>query len=351
MENKPEYICINNHHYQKDSLKSFWTNNDKSSSNSDIYAFLQKWFDDSEEIIANTSGSTGKPKVIKLTKAAMRNSARMTNAFFGLDASKTALLCLPASYIAGKMMLLRAIVGGFNILTVEPQANPFANLNIEIDFAAITPYQLNHSVETLKLLHIKNIIVGGGHVDTKLENQAAEIPASLYETYGMTETASHIALRCFNGENKSDFFTTLAGVNISQDKRGCLIIDAPHLSNTPLITNDVVEIRDERTFRWLGRADSVINSGGIKLFPEQIEKKLETIIVSNFFVSSLPDDTLGEKLILVIESTQLPAHLPEILQTILSKYEIPKEIYCIENFQYSISNKILKKETIKKITG
>jgi len=346
MENKPEYICINNHRYQKENLPLFWKNNIVNNYNNDIYVFLQKWFDDSDEVIAHTSGSTSKPKAIKLTKTAMRNSARMTNAFFGLDASKTALLCLPVSYIAGKMMLVRAITGGFNIVTVEPQANPFENLDINIDFAAITPYQLNHSAETLKSSKIKNIIVGGGHVSSKLEILAAGIPASMYETYGMTETASHIALRCFNGENKSDYFTALKGVNISQDERGCLVIDAPHLSRIPLITNDIVEIRNERTFRWLGRSDSVINSGGIKLFPEQIEKKLETIIASNFFVSSLPDETLGEKLILVIESKAPVENLRRTLQTVLGKYEIPKEIFYIDQFQYSISNKILKNETV-----
>lgn len=349
MTNEPEHININNFCYQKENLRSFWKNNDKNNYNSDIYLFLQKWFDDSDEIIANTSGSTGKPKAIKLRKTAMRNSARMTNEFFGLDASKTALLCLPASYIAGKMMLVRAIVGGFNILTVEPQANPFENLNIDIDFTAITPYQLNHSAQTLKSSKIKNIIVGGGHVNAKTEALAAEIPASMFETYGMTETASHIALRCFNGDNKSDYFTALNGVSISVDERGCLVIDAPHITDKKLITNDIVEIQNERTFRWLGRADSVINSGGIKLFPEQIEKKLETIIASNFFISSLPDDLLGAKLILVIESDAPVENLQPVLHTALGKYEIPKEIFYIEQFQYSISNKILKNETVAKI--
>ena len=171
---------------------------------------------------------------------------------------------MPASYIAGKMMLVRAIVGGFNLLTVEPKANPFENLNVAIDFTAITPYQLTHSIETLHSKTIRNIIVGGGQVNAKLEALAADIPTSMYETYGMTETASHIALRRFNGPEKSDYFTVLDSVSIRQDKRKCLLIQAPHLAENELITNDIVELKGKKEFRWLGRADSVINSGGIK---------------------------------------------------------------------------------------
>ncbi|MDD3077630.1 MAG: AMP-binding protein [Paludibacter sp.] len=315
----------------------------------DIYSFLKNWFDDSDVIITHTSGSTGKPKEIPLSKVVMRNSARMTNAFFGLDNTKTALLCLPASYIAGKMMLVRAIVGGFNLITIEPKANPFLNIETVIDFTAITPYQLNYSAETLKTASVKNIIVGGGHVNSKLEKAAEKISTSLYETYGMTETASHIALRYFNGKNKSEYFTALEGVNIAQDERGCLIIHAPHLSENKLTTNDIVEINEENQFKWLGRADSVINSGGIKVFPEQIEKILEEVIEPNYFIFGLPDDILGQKVVLFIETENIDRQ--KLLQDIsqkLRKYEVPKEIFCIPKFVYSESNKILKAETLAK---
>ncbi len=346
MINSEETIIINGKKYQKENLPAFLDNSGETESRKQIFDFLIDWFDASDVIITRTSGSTGEPKEIRLTKQAMRNSARMTNAFFGLDSSKTALLCLPASYIAGKMMLIRAIVGGFNLITVEPKANPFENLQKAIDFTAITPYQLSYSTEALKTLPVKNIIVGGGHVNHKLEKLAERIPANLYETYGMTETASHIALRQFNGE-KSEYFSILEGVSIRQDERGCLIIKAPHLTENELITNDIVEMKDEKSFKWLGRADSVINSGGVKIFPEQIEKKLETVINNPFFVASLPDDTLGEKVILVIEGPE--ENYSDKLPAILGKYEMPKEIFFSRGFQYSISNKILKKETIETI--
>lgn len=328
-----------------DEPENLWQN--------EIYNFLKSWFDHSQTVSAQTSGSTGKPKSILLSKQSMINSARMTNRFFGLESGKTALLSLPASYIAGKMMLVRALVGGFNLLTVEPKANPFEDLNAPIDFASITPYQLHHSAETLKVKQVRNIIVGGGHVNSKLEALADEIPASLYETYGMTETCSHIALRRFNGKEKSGCFTTLEGVTIRRDERDCLAIKAPHLLKNEIQTNDMVELIGLNSFRWLGRADSVVNSGGIKIHPEQVEKKLEGLIPSGYFISSIPDEVLENKVVLVIESEkytlQQEIDLKATFENRLDKYEMPRQIFYLPRFIYSSANKVLRKETLSEI--
>lgn len=344
-----EFIQLNGAIYGSDNLHELqsWVD---APWKQEIYDFLTSWFDDSDEIITRTSGSTGTPKEIHLRKETMRNSARMTNAFFGLNTSKTALLCLPASYIAGKMMLVRALVGGFNLLTVEPKANPFQNITASVDFAAITPYQLHHSAETLQTVLVKNIIVGGGPVNSVLEKLVARLSTRFYETYGMTETASHIALRSFNGAEKSVCFTALQGVTLRQDERGCLAVLAPHLHSEELITNDMVELIGENQFRWLGRADSVINSGGVKIFPEQVEKKLEGLIPHRYFIASLPDELLGEKVVLFVESDtdiQLLESLKQLFSSAVEKYEVPKQIFCIPHFESSVSNKILRKNIVE----
>ena len=317
-----------------------------------IYHFLVNWFDDSDSIITHTTGSTGKPKDIRLRKTSMINSARMTNHFFKLNATSTVLLCMPAAYIAGKMMLVRALVSGFNLLTVEPSANPFENLNQPVDFTAITPYQLFQSAESLIKGQVRKIIVGGSQVTGKLEELVSNIPSELYETYGMTETCSHIALRRFNGKEKSEYFTVLGGIETHQTKRGCLVIDAPHLLEYEIQTTDVVEIISENSFRWLGRADSVINSGGVKIYPEQVEKKLEGIIPTSYFITSLPDQLLENRVVLVIESESLTANqeldLKLKIQPLLHKFEFPKHIYYLPAFVYSQNNKLLRKETLSK---
>lgn len=349
-----ETITLNGTQYNRSTLdKLHFTNEPEDSWQNSIYHFLQNWFDESDFILAQTSGSTGKPKNIKLSKLSMENSARMTNQFFGLKAESTALLCLPASYIAGKMMLVRALSAGFNLITVEPVSNPFEMLNVPIDFTAITPYQLFHSVQSLRTKSVHQIIVGGSAVTGKLEQLSENIPAELYETYGMTETSSHIALRRFNGNNKSDNFTILDGINIRQDERGCLIISAPHLLETEIQTNDMVELKNEKSFRWLGRVDSVINSGGIKIHPEQVEKKLEGIIPYSYFITSLPDELLENKVVLVLESepynVQQKVNLKIQMENILNKYEMPKQIFYLPFFKYSTSNKVLRKETLAEV--
>lgn len=345
-------IKLNGIIYTQKNLEKLKVENEPTDSwQNAIYHFLKDWFNDKDSILAQTSGSSGKPKSIQLAKSSMRNSARMTNQFFGLTDDKIALLCLPASYIAGKMMLVRALVGGFNLITVEPSANPFLNLQTPIDFTAITPYQLFHSVESLKNNLVQKIIVGGGLVTTKLEKLAATIPSALYETYGMTETCSHIALRRFNSNEKSNYFTVLNGVSIHKDERECLIINAPHLFDDEIKTNDIVELMGTKSFRWLGRADATINTGGVKIHPEQVEKKLEGIIPTNYFITSLPNELLENKVVLVIESEPYNSEkellFKKEMAEILGKYELPKQILYISTFVYSASNKVLKINTFE----
>jgi len=348
---KHETIQLNGITYDRTNFNQLYVSSEPDDSwQNAIYFFLQNWFDETDSVLANTSGSTGKPKEIRLTKTAMMNSARMTNHFFELNASNTALLCLPASYIAGKMMLVRAMVGGFNLLTVEPSANPFKELQVPIDFAAITPYQLIYSAETLHERHVSKIIVGGSQVTDKHDKLAEHIPAELYETYGMTETCSHIALRKINGFEKSDHFTALKGVDIHLDNRGCLVIYAPHLLEYEVHTNDIVEMVRDDSFRWLGRIDAVINTGGIKIHPNLVEKKLGRTISSNYFISSIPDLVVENKVVLVLESEKQTAQEEEVLKNamekLLGKFEMPRHIFYIPSFVYSSGNKVLRKETL-----
>ena len=344
-------ITINQHIYSDKEIDLLQEKSEPENSwQNQIYSFIKNWFDESETIECQTSGSTGMPKKILLKKSAMYHSAIATNAFFELDKNSTALLCLPASYIAGKMMLIRAIAGQFNINIVEPSKNPVEKINFPVDFVAITPYQLVNSVQNLKTVDVKKIIVGGGQLNNQAEEIANVLNSKVYETYGMTETASHIALRRVNGSEKSDYFTLLKGISIDVDEQKRLLINAPYISDNKLITNDIVEIIDKHNFRWLGRADRVINSGGIKIFPEQIEKKIKELISENYFIARFSDETLGEKAVLVIEGKKKSDNEIELLQKRISqqleRYEIPKRIIFVPNFIYSESGKILIRETI-----
>jgi O-succinylbenzoic acid--CoA ligase len=320
----------------------------------EIVQFLQLWFDSPEYVEQKTSGSTGTPKRIRLLKETMLRSAGMTNAFLGLNEQSVSLLCLPASYIAGKMMLVRAIAGNYTLIAVEPSANPFEGKKYPpLDFTAITPYQLVHSAKALSKFKISNIIVGGSQVTPEMEKLISSWPMRVFETFGMTETASHIALRRLNGVERSNYFHTLEGVELSLDKRGCLVIQAPHLTKEQLITNDLAELKDAHTFRWLGRIDRVINTGGVKIFAEQVERKLQTLLSKPHFIAGMPNEALGQQVALVIESPDLPdeqlAQLHASMKGVLDRFEVPGRIICVPKFVYSEGNKLLREETLSRI--
>ncbi|WP_298345726.1 AMP-binding protein [uncultured Algibacter sp.] len=308
--------------------------------------FLLDWLDAKDYVIVKTSGSTGRPKKIKIKKQAMVNSAIATGDFFNLKPGSKILHCLPSNFIAGKMMIVRAIILGLELDMVEPAVQPLIDYEKDYEFCAFTPMQLKFFAKYLK--NIKTVIVGGGRVSKSIVDLIKDKKPNVYETYGMTETVSHIAIKKLNnfkGQVGETYFTTLPEIIVSKDERGCLVIDAPNLANDKIVTNDIVNIISDKSFEWLGRFDNVVNSGGIKLFPEQIESKLQDKINGEFFLASRPDDTLGEKLILVIESKS--NHLDESIFDDLDKYEKPKEIHAIPRFKETKSGKIHRKKTLE----
>ena len=300
--------------------------------------FLLDWFDCKSYIEMETSGSTGAPKTISISKQAMVDSALATGDFFDLQPGNKALQCLPVKYVAGKMMLVRAMILGLDLEFVAPSSHPLDHNEIDFDFVAMVPLQAQNSISQLK--KVKKLIIGGAAVNKTLEKQLLKLPTKVYETYGMTETITHIAARKL-GEKA---FTVLPYVTVSFDDRNCLVIHAPRISPEVIITNDIVELLDENQFIFLGRMDNVINSGGIKLIPEQIEQKLAGKISQRFFIASKPDDELGEKVVLVIEGEK--HELDNSIYESLDKYEKPKEIIFIPKFLDTATGKILRKETL-----
>lgn len=332
---------INGFLFDKESLLQFAHNFIKEGQlfEKEIGLFLLDWLDNKDYVFSQTSGTTGKPKAIKINKQAMVNSAIATGNFFKLNPGDKALHCLPCQFIAGKMMLVRAIVLGLEINLVFPTGTFLANATINYDFAAMVPLQVENNFQYLN--QIKTLIIGGAQPSNNLRKALKKLKTvKVYETYGMTETITHIAAKKINAQN----FKVLPDIIIEKDKRDCLVINAPRIAENQIITNDLVEIVSKNQFKWLGRIDNVINSGGVKLFPEQIERKIK--LEQRFFITSRKDEKLGEKVVLVIESER--RDLETTLFSELNKYEIPKEIYFIPQFIETKTGKIKRKETLEK---
>lgn len=319
----------------------------------ELHAFIEEWFNEESYVEVKTSGSTGVPKVIKLQKSHMINSAQATCEFFNLRKNTSALLCMSSNFIAGKMMLIRALELGWDLDVVEPVSTPLKESKKHYNFCAMVPIQLHNSLDQLN--RIETLIVGGGVVSSELLEKIQTVETNIFATYGMTETITHIAVKKLNNFsdaklNKKSHYQTLPDVEISVDDRNCLVINAPNISNEVVVTNDIVNLISSTQFEWLGRFDTIINSGGVKLIPEQIESKLAAFISNRFFVTGVPDSVFGEKLILIVEDTC--NHRDDLMQRLkelklLLKYELPKEIHFIEAFVETETKKINRKESLK----
>lgn len=302
--------------------------------------FIARWHSASPTIEAHTSGSTGQPKLILLPKSDMTLSAKATCEFFEIGKKSTLLMPLSAGYIAGKMMIVRSIISGADLWIESPSNRPIKRDYGMIDLLPLVTSQTQWIIDNPRLsLSIKNIIVGGGALSPRQEEALSKLPCNVYATYGMTETCSHVALRCITkGEN---FYTALPDISFDVDDRGCLIIVAPKYSFKRLTTNDIVDLTSSTKFIWRGRYDNVINSGGIKIFPEELEKKIASIVDVPFYVVGRHSDKWGCEVVLYIESVDYPTSaLMERLRTILPPYSLPKEILLKSEFQRTDSGKI-----------
>lgn len=312
-----------------------------------IGKFIMDWMDKEAYINVKTSGSTGNPKIIKISKQAMVSSAIRTGDFFKVQIGDSALHCLPADFIAGKMMLVRAMILGLTLELVQPVSDPMKDLYRSYDFVAMTPMQAHHSLE--KLNQIKTLIIGGAPIYPKLHEKLVSLHDNCFETYGMTETITHIAASKFSLPKKP--FYALDGIHLKVNDEGCLVVDAPNITDELIHTNDLVEIHDEKTFTYLGRRDNIINSGGVKISPEIAEQKLSYHLQYPFFLYGIQDKVLGQKLIMVVEGSD--NHLSEINKQIsacktLEKLEVPKAVHFVPKILRN-NGKFLREKTVNTI--
>lgn len=306
----------------------------------DLFLFLKDWFSDSTTLKVQTSGSTGTPKELLIEKAKMIQSAQLTCSFLNLQKGDSALLCMPLNYIAGKMVIVRALVAGLDLYPVTPTGNPLKDRDREFTFAAMIPLQvfnsLQSNIEKGRLSGIKNLIIGGGSVDPQIEKAVKNFPNRVYSTYGMTETLSHIALRPLNGEGASDRYTPFDSVSLSLAEDHTLIIDAPLVCDERLYTNDVAEIYADKSFCIIGRRDNIINSGSIKIQAEEVETLLRPALSSGYAITSLPDSKFGEIVILATENDVDE----KLISELLPDYYTPKKIIKVSKIPLTETGKI-----------
>lgn len=313
-------------------------------------AFIEEWNSETPYIEAHSSGSTGNPKKIRLSKHDMLLSARATNDFFGIN--KHSILVCPMDYrfIGAKMMAVRSLISGAKLVSIPP-SNHF-DFDCRADLLAVVPSQVDCILKNEKLLRLtRNLIIGGAPLDD--ERRAALINAGIraYITYGMTETASHVALSALD----SDVFTALPGITFSLDNRSCLIINMPERDVNRVVTNDIALLVDSQHFRWLGRFDNVINSGGLKIHPEQIEPVVKNVLkelklpFTDVQIVGTPSDKWGEEAVCLIETDRILDNnirtiiLTKIKKSVTDVRYTPHDIICVKKIARTPNGKKIYK--------
>ena len=313
-----------------------------------VQQFLRAWQQDLP-FIFQSSGSTGEPKSFQFTKAQLLTSANASIKALQLDQHTKALVCLPLTSVGGLLQLARAIHANFELFIDLPSSRPLQNFDAAINFISMVPTQLQQSLEhePLKLAGIEKILIGGAPLEENLIEACNNLSISLIQSYGMTETLSHVALRNISN-GVSEAFKAIEGVHFEQ-AQNCLTIHYPALLDTPLYTNDLVNLIDKEHFEWLGRADFAINSGGMKIIPEQLEKTLSTVLSHPFFVTAVPDEKWGSVVGLVMEGEAIDLEL-DWNSLGLTAAAIPKKIAFIAQFQRTQTLKIKRQETLANLT-
>lgn len=315
-----------------------------------LEAFLSEWNNDSPYVHVQTSGSTGAPKPMLVEKRRMLASARRTNDFLGLQPGDTALLCMSLDFIAGKMMVVRAIERHLRLITVAPSGHPLQTSGdecLDVCFAAMVPMQVYNSLqvpeERERLMQIRHLIIGGGAIDDMLADQLKDFPNAVWSTYGMTETLSHIALRRLSGPDASLWYTPFPSVRVSLSEESTLIIDAPEVCPDTLITNDIADFSsDNSEFRILGRKDNIICSGGLKIQAEELERQLRPHLSSPFLITKRPDEKFGEIVVLLTEGSVDEAR--QVCDHILPRFHQPRAYLHVSRIPLTATGKPARRE-------
>ncbi len=311
-----------------------------------VEATVKKWVNNSLSFTLYSSGSTGNPKEIKLDRSLLQWSAMGTKSALNLGDDISILCCLPIEKTGGFMQLIRALVWDCPIHFVKPTNDPSTHLNSShYSLTSLTPTQLeNILTQDFTPSSSITILVGGAPISPGLEEKLSTTGLRFIETYGMTETASHIALR---EVGKDSLFKAQDGVVLSVIE-DCLSVSIPELGLN-VLTHDIVEFTNHR-FKLLGRSDDVINSGGVKIHPVLIEPLIAVSLASAginraFYLSKKPNTVFGEITVLVIEgeAIQDSSYLLELLKRDIPAYMHPKELVFVDQIQFTETGKVIRK--------
>ena len=321
----------------------------------DLRSTLRELLSDEGVMNTRTSGTTGMPRSHAFSTVDLVASTGITREAFDLKPGDRTLLCLPCEFVGGKMMLVRAMLLGLDLHAIDPRGGVLRNLRTEdrFRFAAMVPMQLHtalqHDRERVEA-QFETVLLGGGPVSESMIDRLQGLRTRVLLGYGSTEMLTHVALRALNGDDRSEEYAALGGVTFGMDERNCLIVRTPHLTVKEHMTNDIAELVDDRRMRWMGRRDNVILSGGRKIHPERLEAMTAGIVPYPHFFAALPDERLGQSVVLILETgndkRQAPPEVAEDIKGVLYEHERPHRVIAVRDFLRTGSGKVDRAGTL-----
>ncbi|GAA3553591.1 o-succinylbenzoate--CoA ligase [Amycolatopsis ultiminotia] len=297
-------------------------------------------------VVIATSGSTGAPKGVLLSSRTLAASATATHARLG--GAGHWLLATPAHYIGGLQVLIRARLAGTKpaFLTGEGfRTDAFAAAAAPVlaeegpRYTALVPTQLvrllddgGAGLDAAKAFDA--IVLGAAATSPKLRARAAEAGVRIVPAYGMSETASGcvydgLPLDGVRVEPDADERLCISGDVLAHGYRLAPELTADSFRDGWFRTSDRGRLLPDGRVEVLGRADDVINTGGVKVSAGAVERVLGSCPgVRDACVVGLPDPEWGEAVVaLVVAEQQVEAAgLRAAVRTELGTAATPKRV-------------------------
>jgi len=274
-----------------------------------FHRLWQNWFSEEPLLPFFTSGSTGAAKEIRFSRMQVQASAEITQVWLCPNQPKRWLLCLPLTFVAGRMVLYRALISQTPLQVMFPRSQPI-QADVDAELVSFTPTMLHatlHDAEARSRLNpLHHILVGGGPLSPELQKTIQNWGPShtrIWHTYGMTETLTHVGARALHPETEQEFRPLSKEIHWEMTEKGLRIFH-PTLQAEPIQTDDAGEIGFDGAFRWTGRMDSMLKVGGKKVWPEELERRLQEKLgaeLPGFYFSGISDPVYGQCLVMVLE--------------------------------------------------
>ncbi len=285
-----------------------------------FWSLIQQWFNPACRAFSlQTSGSTGSPKSISFSRNWVEEAANAQILALNSYPIDHAWLALPVDRAGGFMLVIRALLAGWNISLLTNRLDPLLELSEEAKqernvVLSLLPAQAVACLNSGSINEAGNcfslILLGGANVSESLGQQLnAVLPCAMLQTYGMTESLSFVALKTLEDSH----FTLISPYKAKEEADTSLTISLPAYwtgltenEHFYLPTNDSVEldVSNQDRFKVLGRLDNLINSGGLKLLPEQLENDLSNLIQDTqitFAIVGVPHEKWGERPVWVFQ--------------------------------------------------